>query len=266
MCTKLVSLVVAASAVSIAQNSDPRPRFEVASIRECGGREPRASISASPGRLSIPCVPLFRLIQDAYQVYADGTSKFAIQPPSPIPIEGFPSQMSSFMYSIDAKAESPQSVGMMRGPMMQTLLEDRFHLKIRREVKDLPVYIMTVAKGGPNLQATKQDICDHADATDVVQPLLSKASGKPVCGVATPPIKNGSHFILDERGISVDTLAKLLNIGGLPVINRTGLTGTFDFRLEWEWERTPLDQLSPEGGAGSDAADRSIISRDRKST
>ena len=34
----------------------------------------------------------------------------------------------------------------------------------------------------------------------------------------------------------------------------------FDFRLEWEWERTPPDQLSPDGGAAGDAADRSIIS------
>ena len=40
----------------------------------------------------------------------------------------------------------------MNGPMLQALLEDRFRLRIHRESKEVPVYEMTVAKGGPKLQ------------------------------------------------------------------------------------------------------------------
>jgi uncharacterized protein (TIGR03435 family) len=40
-------------------------------------------------------------------------------------------------------------VAMMLGPMMQRLLEDRFHLKIHRETREGPVYFLTVARGGP---------------------------------------------------------------------------------------------------------------------
>src|SRR5207248_2630270 len=111
---------------------------------QCTGTEPRATLNASPGRLSLPCTGMFLLIQEAYQIFADGTANFMDQPTAPIPIEGFPREMSSYRFSIQAKAESPQKLGMMMGSMMQRLLEDRFHLKIRRETREAPVYIMTV--------------------------------------------------------------------------------------------------------------------------
>ena len=144
---------------------DTRPRFEVAAVRECVGAQPRGvAIHVSPGRLSIPCFPLLRLIQDAYQTFGGGTANFMYQPPvGDERIQGFPDEMLSVRYSIEAKAESPQSVGIMRGPMMQRLLEDRFHLKIHREIREAPVYIMTVAKGGPKLRATTEDSCNRTD-------------------------------------------------------------------------------------------------------
>jgi uncharacterized protein (TIGR03435 family) len=244
------------------QDADTRPRFEVAAIRQCIGTGPRAALNASPGRLSVPCFGLFHLIQDAYQIFADGTANLMYQPTSPMPIEGFPNQMSSYSYSINAKAGSPQSMGMMSGPMLQRLLEDRFHLKIHREIRELPVYIISVAREGSKLQATKEESCDHADTTDFTQPLAVIPGGKPRCGVLTPPTKDRSHFVLDERGISVEVFAKLLKIDGLPVIDRTGLIGTFDIHLEWDF--TPPDPVSPESGAPSEPPDTSIVSSIRK--
>ena len=259
-----VALALLAGLPVFSQGVDTRPRFEEAAIRQCIGTEPRAALNASPGRLSVPCVGLFRLIQDAYQIYADGTANFMNQPTAPMPIEGFPNQMSSYRYSIDAKAQSPQSMGMMRGPMMQRLLEDRFRLKVHRETREVPVYLMSVAKDGPRLQATIEDSCDHAATTNVTQPLAVIPGGKPRCGVLTPPTRDGSHFVLDERGISVDTFAKVFQIGGLPVIDRTGLAGTFDIHLEWEWEASPPETVSPDGGVVRESPDTSIISSIRK--
>ncbi len=258
----LTVLVLFARLPVFSQDVGMRPTFDVAAIKECVGTVPRgAALNASPGRLSIPCFPLLRLIQDAYQIFGDGTANFMYQPPASAPIEGFPAEMSSARYSIDAKAESPRSVGMMRGPMMQRLLEDRFHLKIRREIRNLPIYIMTVAKDGPKLQATNDDSCSH-DAQDYTQALPSMAGGKPICGVLIPPTRNGAHYVLDERGITVDAFAKFLKIGGLPIINRTGLAGTFDIRLEWEF--TPPEPIAADSGAASDPADTAIIGAIRK--
>ena len=241
------------------QAVDTRPSFAVAAIKQCNGTEPRAVLNGSPGRLSMPCWGLSRLIQEAYQTFADGTANFMYQPARPTPIEGFPNQMSSYSYSIDAKAQSPQSMAMMRGPMMQKLLEERFLMRVHRETREVPVYIMTVARDGSKLQTTAEDGCDHAPATDFIQALAVTPGGKPRCGVLTPPIRNGTHFVLDERGVSVEAFAKLFQIGGLPVIDRTGLIGTFDIHLEWEFET-----VSPDSGVASEPPDTSIISSIRK--
>ena len=53
------------------------------------------------------------------------------------------------------------------GPMLQRLLEERFHLKIRSEVRESAVYLMTVAKGGPTLKVTGEDSCDPAGAPKI---------------------------------------------------------------------------------------------------
>jgi uncharacterized protein (TIGR03435 family) len=151
---------------SFSQVGDMRPAFEVASIRRCGSPERGASLSASPGRLSVPCFGILRLIQDAYQLYADGKPDFLIQGRAAA-VEGIVDQMLLYTYSIDAKSESPQTVAMMRGPMMQRLLEERFHLKIHREAREVPVYIMTVAEDGPKLKAATESSCNSANGADL---------------------------------------------------------------------------------------------------
>src|SRR5580692_4935133 len=71
-------------------------------------------------------------------------------------ITGGPGWIDSERYNIDAKAEShpganQQYVALQRR-MLQTLLSNRFHLAIHRETRELPVYELTLAKGGPKLQ------------------------------------------------------------------------------------------------------------------
>src|ERR1039457_7075292 len=105
------------------------PRFEVASIKPCkagdmpagGGRSAGGSASGNdPGRLSLECQTLDRLIRMAYIRFADGKDW---SPGSPgatprqmnQPISGEPARANSGRYTIDAKPESPQTAGMMRG-------------------------------------------------------------------------------------------------------------------------------------------------------
>ncbi|HKA01179.1 MAG TPA: TIGR03435 family protein [Candidatus Solibacter sp.] len=256
----LTALALLAALPAFPQDVDTRPNFTVAAIRQCNGTEPRGAVlNGSPGRLSLPCWGLSRLIQEAYQTFADATPNFMYQPAAATPIEGFPKPMSSDSYAIEAKAQSAQSMAMMRGPMMQRLLEERFHMRVHRETREVPVYIMTIAKDGSKLRAATEDSCNQTPATEFIQPLKAPPGGKPWCGVLTPPVRNGTHFVMDQHGIRVEAFAKLFQIGGLPVVDRTGLTGTFDIHLEWEF-----DTVSRDDGAASEPPDPSIISSMRK--
>ena len=142
---------------------------------------------------------------------------------------------------------------------MQRLLEERFKMRMHRETRETPVYVMTVAKGGAKLSATKEGSCDDAAPADFIPTLAVPAGGKPRCGVLTPPIRNATRFVLDEHGITVEAFAKLFQVGGLAVIDRTGLMGTFDIHLEWEFETAPPDRRE-----AGESPDPSIVSSLRK--
>jgi uncharacterized protein (TIGR03435 family) len=165
---RLASISVAglwAQGLVSGQSASPaKPKFEVASVKECKGADrPPPSIS-SPGTLSLGCWNLRTVILQAYEVFASG--KFDPLNPMPsTPVEGDPAWIRSARYSFDAKSDSPQSGAMMRGPMMQVLLEERFHMKTHRETREVPIYLLTVDKGGPKFQAAKQGSCQPSDTS-----------------------------------------------------------------------------------------------------
>ena len=59
---------------------------------------------------------------------------------------------NSDRFTIEANLEDTATEEITRGPMLQALLEDRFRLKLHREAREVPVYNLTVATGGPRLQ------------------------------------------------------------------------------------------------------------------
>ncbi len=122
---------------------------------------------------------------------------------------------------------------MMRGPMMQALLEDRFQLKTHRETREVSGYLMTVAKGGLKVKPTAEGSCISVDPTDFSQSGKPDPSGKPFCLNPANP-RHGSFEVFDIHGIALAAFASLLHPEGLPVIDQTGVTGRFDIHLEWE--------------------------------
>ena len=176
-----------------------QPKFEVVSIKECKANDPAPPSNSSPGRLSLGCWPLWRLIAEAYDTYASGKVD-PLKLLFPRPLEAAPSWINSARYTIDAKAESPQSGAMMRGPMMQALLEDRFRLKIHRETREVSGYLMTVAKGGLKVKPTAEGSCISVDPTDFSQSGKPDPSGKPFC--LAPQPRHGSFEVFDIHGIT----------------------------------------------------------------
>jgi uncharacterized protein (TIGR03435 family) len=145
------------------------------------------------------------------------------------PVKGGPPWIDSDLYRIDAKAEGTPGDEIMRGPMMKALLEDRFKLKIRRETNSIPVYALSVAGGGPRLQAAQRGSCITVDRD---HPFSPPAEGQPlprVCGGVDGRNNDG----LDTYGQTMPGLCYWLS-GRLDreVIDKTGIAGMFDIHLE----------------------------------
>src|SRR5215831_18034646 len=140
---KLVLVAVCASVVFGQTHFPPaRTRFEVASVKQNTGSDGRAFIQAVQGRLIMTNLPLRRLILNAYDL-------------QDYQLSGDPPWANSEHYDIQAKADGNPSVREMEGPMLQALLEDRFKLAIHRETRQLPVYELTVARGGRQAPAAE---------------------------------------------------------------------------------------------------------------
>jgi len=214
-----------------------RTKFEVASVKPC-----RADIApdartgggnSSPGRLNIECQTVMGLIRMAYVMFADGRHISR----GPLPISGGPAWISSERFTIDAKLESPQSQEMMRGPMLQALLEERFHLKVHRETREIPVYELTLARGGLKLKGFQEGSCVPIDFLNLrMSTLESLAPDVHYCRNAGS--EEGGIVTYEAQGTSIDAFAKIV-LGNLdrPVINKTRVRGLFDVHLQYAPER-----------------------------
>jgi uncharacterized protein (TIGR03435 family) len=153
--------------------------------------------------------------------------------------------------------------------MMQSLLAERFKLVVRTETRQLPVLALVLArpgKMGPQLRSHPSDGPPCSTTTTPSQSLPEPTPARPstvsdgfptICGdivnagVASAP----GHLRLGARNVPIGLLAAHLNgmlMGNLdrPVQDRTGLTGTFDFVLEWSGVPpaggTPSANMQPE--------------------
>ncbi len=152
-------------------------------------------------------------------------------------IEGGPGWADSDLYTITAKAEGTPLFGVMSGPMMQALLEDRFKLKLHHRPAEIPVYDLTIAKSGARL-ATAKEACVIQDFD---HPPAARPQGQPAPPVCDSP-KYTDHGI-DLRGATLDQLSRALELART-VVNKTGIQGHFDFHLEYR-EQLPPEVDSP---------------------
>jgi len=120
---------------------------------------------------------------------------------------------------------------MIMGPYLQTLLEDRFKLKIRRLTREIPTWDLVVARGGPKLSPFPEGSCVRSPAFPFAAPPL--APGERRCRNAVQ--FKGTSVVTDEEGVTLADLAKfsLLLASGRPVNDKTGLTGRFNVHLEY---------------------------------
>ena len=184
----LVMVVVSCQAQS--------PAFEAASVKKSSGEQVR--MRREPGRLAITNFSLRAMMRYAYGV-------------EQIQISGGPAWIDSDRWDIVATA-GREITEEERRSMLQTLLNERFKLTIRRESKELPVYALVVAKGGSKLTP------GTAANPERVEMNVSGAGMHQMRGQSVP----------------LSTLAKVLTAPvGRIVLDQTGIQGSFDYQLEW---------------------------------
>ncbi len=194
-------------------------------------------------------------------------------------VMGGPSWLDSDRYSIEGKipddiveAEqkmTPEERQAENRKMQQSLLTDRFKLKVHFETRELPVYELVVVKGGSKLTPAK-------DPESV--PPTAAASGPPLPpGLPKGPpdpskmrqgimaLMKGSGMEMTVRDMTLQQVFQgpFLGLNGRPVIDKTGLTGKYDFTLDFARENMgvgsgPMTELP--GGANAPAPDDSMPS------
>jgi uncharacterized protein (TIGR03435 family) len=191
-------LLVSLSCAALGQS--PAPAFEVASVRPA---DPAKSpfyvpMETGPERFSAFGFTLDYLIQWSY-----GLRDFQVS--------GEPVWLKTEKFDIQAKAEAPAGLDQIKR-MVQTLLADRFQLKLHRESKELSVYALIVGKAGPKLQPAKD-------------PVPAGSRGR-------MEIFRGSFT---SRGATMGLLAEALStMLDRPVLDQTGLSGNYDIKLSYD--------------------------------
>ena len=212
----------------------PAPSFDAVAIK------PAADTAAFPfsmvqggGRYSGQNMSLRLLLKTAYGVHDSQ-------------IVGGPPWIDSARWDINAKAEGYTDASKFRDVarlMVRPLLAERFKVTLHHEMREVPVYALVVNKAGqfgPNFR--RDDACDPAKP-DVIEPAPGslEPAAPLICG---SDIFRPAHLV--ARGMTLDYLLIALGRTSIDrvVVDRTGLTGKFDWEVQW----IP-DDLRPDAGS-----------------
>jgi uncharacterized protein (TIGR03435 family) len=228
------------------------PKWDSISIKPCaagdgagrsgrGGAGGRGIPASPPGELFVNCMSVWELINHYVQNGQDPLLNDFGGPFEPRRIRGGPSWIYSDLYTLDAKSSDPAVNGpgadvtsrtyrkTLNGPMLQALIESRFQLKSHREVEQIPMYSLEVASSGLKLQPMEEGGCIPPEPRR--DSPLPSAGEKPLCIVHAG--WEGPNWVIDAGGQSLRNLAG--SLGGMitdrPVLDKTGITGLFNFRL-----------------------------------
>lgn len=223
--------------------------FEVASVKAVPPPEPGARVffgpprggpgTSDPGQITWSNAALRNIVMTAYDVQTWQLTA--------------PDWMTNQRYDIVAKVPAGATRDQVR-VMWQNLLKERFGLVLHHELKEMPVDTLTVAKGGLKMKETSLD--PNAEPfTPGAGPQKLDDDGLPVLNgtgavVRIFPTDTAANATMVAKGLPVSDIAgRLANLIRRPVIDKTGLTGRYDFVLDFTLDVTgiPLPPPPPAG-------------------
>ena len=231
----VAAVVLAIAAVfGLAAQSAETPKFAVASIKQNKSGGTRAPSLISPGgKFTATNNTVRALILNAYGIAT-----------APSLLSGGPGWIDSETYDIEAKAEDNAIPLSVTGKplwdetrlMLRALLADRFKLSVHRETKEMPIYELAVAKGGPKLK-----------------PSIADCAKNPMChGMSGNPRR------MTFTGVDMYDVALILTgYSDRLVVDKTGVTGLYDMLLQWNVFAGRPDQPANDGAPTVPAASTS---------
>ena len=228
-----VSIVALLSGVAFGQAAETAPAFDLADVHvspHVPSPYMRGGVLRG-GRYDVRTASMVDLITTAYGVDAEK-------------VQGGPSWLDTDRFDIAAKAPAntpPETVKLM----LQTLLADRFKLKVHIDSKSMPVFVLALGKGKPKMKE-------------------SEGSGSGGCqGQPQNPAPGTVPYnVISCHNRTMEQLAQdLRNMAGTyltnPVVDQTGLKGGWDFELKWSG-RGALAAAGADGISIFDAVNRQL--------
>jgi uncharacterized protein (TIGR03435 family) len=221
----------------LAIQDPPAEAFEVATVRENTSTETGGFIQRRPGgSFSVGNQTLLTLITFAYQLQRGQ-------------LVGAPDWINTTRYDIVARAgrdipPAPFGAVAPEAIMLRALLADRFKLAVHREAREMPIYALTLARSdgqlGPRLRRPTNDYCEQRRLASAKGPLPPGLPTDPVCGISGTgsELTAGSFPLSSFTGFLAGPVRR-------PVVDRTGLTGEWDFDLKWNPDPTSTDTERP---------------------
>jgi uncharacterized protein (TIGR03435 family) len=258
---------------SAAQGQDAAaqlPVFDVVSVKphKDEGMMMRIGINATPDGFQADGVPLQLLIRQAFDLPDDR-------------ILNEPDWTKSARFDINAKVtpdDTPKMKALTmreRSEMLLPVLADRFGLKYHHETRELEVYTLVVAKGGPKLKESAMAPAGGDDSPSSASPpppppVPPGAGGAPGGAMAMAPGRQGGGppgnartmmrmspqgMVLDARGTPMATLTNIISQQlSATVVDKTGLAGKYDFTLSFAPDPNGGPMMRPPGGPAPDGA------------
>ena len=259
----LLSAMLASSTVVSAQSPASTAsslKFDVASVRENRsntgdriGDNPHVNFPIGSddafyptgGVFSATNLPLNSYIIFAYKITNNNRTAL---------MASLPDWAKTESYNIDARTENREVTKDQMREMMRTLLEERFGLRAHHEIRTVPVYAAKLANEGNLGQSLRQhstgESCHASDSTSE-KPIDS--GGFPTkCGFANLHTDLRMHRKVGGADLSMATIVSSFSaLGNLdkPVVDQTGLVGSYDYTLDYLVEPQPGAEI-PEDVVG----------------
>jgi uncharacterized protein (TIGR03435 family) len=202
--TTIFLLTAAGGLCQMKTDTAPRLEFDVASVKPSKPGADGGGIKPLPGGQTYMAtnVPVKLMIKLMFHL-------------NDREISGGPGWLDTDLYDVEAKADRPRNIDELH-VMFQNLLVDRFKLQYHKETRILPAYELAVDKSGAKLTENKSP-----EQFDI-------------------PIRGTGFGKLEATHCSMSYLSWILSQRlDRPVIDQTGLTQFYDFKLEWTPELPP---------------------------
>jgi uncharacterized protein (TIGR03435 family) len=223
----VILVAIAGLAQSQNHSAKPSPEFEAASVKVSRNPAPGGNVEVTPGRFKGTDLALQWLILVAFRLKSGNLSG------------ELPGWTLSERYDIDAKTDDASGEDRIL-LALQALLKDRFQLREHSEMREEPVYFLKIGKKGIKMPP--------GSCVPVTKDLPNECYAAHSDGLVQTMEWRGVRMS-DPGGIAYRTLAGHLTVNNRPVIDKTGLTGTFDVHLRWARDPEPTTIAGPPGNS-----------------